>query len=216
MVKKIAGQRDGRATDRRDAQPDRSARTNRTRAKDRYREHREVDDSIENIRRVIDKLKCFLNSRADLARDGNHERDCADEDDRVNGRFVSRMQTREPVRQQSVPSRDHWQSRAAGDVNAGRRNRAHRHQQNSDGSDCAGNWKRMQAESQRLRHRTDQIDRIVADKREHRTRSENEHQRDHGRSDKDGAPDVARGRPRFPSQNRDVFKSAERADGEFA
>ena len=104
---KNRGQRDDRATDRRDAQPDRSARTNCTRAKDRYREHREVDDSVENIRRVIDKLKCFLNSGADLARDGNHKRDCADKDDRVNGRLVSRMQTREPVWQQSVPSRDH-------------------------------------------------------------------------------------------------------------
>ena len=101
-------------------------------------------------------------------------------------------------------------------MNAGRRNRSHRHQQDADGRDRAGNWKRLQTESQRLRDRTDEIDGTIADEREHRAGTQNKSQRDHRRSDQNRAADVARGRSRFACQDCDVFKSAERADGEFA
>ncbi len=74
------------------------SRSRLPRTKDRYREHYEINDPVENIRRVIHKLKRFLNSGADLARDRDHERGRADEDDRVDRRFVTRMQTREPIR----------------------------------------------------------------------------------------------------------------------
>ena len=105
---KNRGQRYGGAADRCNPQPDRSAGTNCSRAKDRYCKHREVNDAVENIRGVIDELKCFLNSSAYLARDGDHQRDCADKNDRVNRRFISRMQAREPTREQVIPARDHW------------------------------------------------------------------------------------------------------------
>src|SRR5437868_10369808 len=58
---KNCGQRDGSAADRSDAQPDRSAGTNRACAEDRYCKHGEVNDAVENIRGVIDELKRFLN-----------------------------------------------------------------------------------------------------------------------------------------------------------
>src|SRR5882762_7978873 len=124
---KNCGHRDSGATDCRNAQPDRSAGTNRACAKDRYREHYEIDDAVENIRGVIDELKRFLNPGADLAGDGDHQCDCADKNDRVNWRFVSRMQAREPTREQVVPARDHWETRAASYVNAGRSNCSCRH-----------------------------------------------------------------------------------------
>ena len=73
-MKKIADSDDSSTANRRYAQPDWSARPNRSRAKDRDREHREINDAVENVRGVIDQLKCFLNARADLARDGNGER----------------------------------------------------------------------------------------------------------------------------------------------
>jgi hypothetical protein len=44
------------------------------RAKNRYCEHREVNDAVENVRGVIDQLKRFLNSGADLAGDGDDQR----------------------------------------------------------------------------------------------------------------------------------------------
>ena len=44
---------------------------------------------------------------------------------------------------------------------------------------------------------------------------QNESQRDHRRSDENGAADVARGRARFTGENRHVFKSAQRADREL-
>src|SRR5262249_38629508 len=125
--KKNRGQLNGCATDCWHAQPDRSARTNGKRTKDGYGEHREVNDAVENVRGVIDKLKRFLNSGAYLAGDRDHECGRADEDDRVDRRFVARMQTREPTRKQMVPTCDHWQSRAAGYMNAGRRDRADGH-----------------------------------------------------------------------------------------
>ncbi len=124
---KNRGQRDNSAADRCNAQPDRGARTNRTHAKDRYCEHREVNNTVENIRGVIDELKRFLDSGTDLAGDRDEKCGRADEYDGIDRRFVSRMQTRKPIRQQSIPSRNHRQPRAAGYVNAGRRDRAHSH-----------------------------------------------------------------------------------------
>ena len=59
------------------------------RSEDRDREHREINDAVENVRGVIDQLKCFLNARADLAGDGNSERKRADENDRVDRCFVT-------------------------------------------------------------------------------------------------------------------------------
>ena len=105
---KNSGQRDGSTADRRNAQPDRGTRTNRTRAKNRYCEHREVNNAVENVRGVIDELKCFLDSGTDLAGDRDEKCGRADEDDRINRCFVSRMQTRKPIRQQSIPARNHW------------------------------------------------------------------------------------------------------------
>ena len=67
-----------------------------------------------------------------------------------------------------------------------------------------------------MRHRTDQINRFVADVGEHRTRSKNEHDRDDRRRDENRAADVARGGARFAGENGDVFESAERANGKFA
>ena len=64
-----------------------------------------VNNSVENIRSIIDQLKCFLNAGADLAGDGNGERQGADENDGVDGRFVTRMQTREPSAAADDPSR---------------------------------------------------------------------------------------------------------------
>src|SRR4029077_644222 len=104
---KNRGERDSSAADRRDAQPDRSFGTKRTSTKNGYCEHREVNDSVKNIRRVIDKLKRFLNAGADLARDGDYQRDRTYKNNRVNRCLIARMQTREPVWQQLIPSRDH-------------------------------------------------------------------------------------------------------------
>src|SRR5256885_1294447 len=104
---------------RRDPQPDWSTRPDRGRTKDRDREHHKVNDPVENVGRVIDELKRFLNSGADLAGNGNDERSRADENDRVNRRLVTRVQTREPIRQQMIPTGNHRQSRAAGHVDAG-------------------------------------------------------------------------------------------------
>src|SRR5439155_1256527 len=59
------------------------------------------------LRWVADNLERFLNSSADLARDRDEKCGRADEDDRIDRGFVSRLQTREPPWQQSVPSRDH-------------------------------------------------------------------------------------------------------------
>jgi len=87
------GQRNECTANSRYAQPDWSARPNRSRSEDRDREHREINDAVENVRGVIDQLKCFLNARADLARDGNSERKRTDENDRVDRRFELRMQT---------------------------------------------------------------------------------------------------------------------------
>src|SRR5947209_18220259 len=74
----------------------------------------------------------------------------------------------------------------------------------------------MQTESQRLRHWSDEIDWIVPDERQDRARAENEHKRNDRGSDQDRPADVARGRTRFARKNGDVFKSAQRADGQFA
>src|SRR5436305_2707822 len=100
---KNRGQRHYSAADGCYAQPDRSAGTNRARAKDRYCKHREVNDSVENIRGVIDELKRFLNSGADLAGDCDEQRGRANEDNLIDWRFVSRMQTRKPTREQVIP-----------------------------------------------------------------------------------------------------------------
>jgi len=88
----------------------------------------------------------------------------ADEDDGINRRFVSRMQSRKPISQQPIPARDHRQSRAAGYVNAGRRDRARRSLTKFQSTAIgACDWEGTQPESQGLRHRTDEIDRVVAD-----------------------------------------------------
>ena len=42
-----------------------------------------------------------------------------------------------------------------------------------------------------------------------RTCSEDEHERDDGRRDDDGAADVANGRARFAGENRDIFETTE-------
>src|SRR5439155_14693922 len=57
---KNRGQRNGSAADCSYAQPDWSARSNRRRSEDRDREQREINDAVENVRGVIDQLKCFL------------------------------------------------------------------------------------------------------------------------------------------------------------
>ena len=75
------GYRDGSAADRSNAQPYRSTRTNRARAKDRDCEQHEVNNAVENIRGVIDKLKRFLDSSADLAGDRDEKGGCSDEND---------------------------------------------------------------------------------------------------------------------------------------
>src|SRR5260370_35880041 len=72
---KNRGQRDSSAADRCNAQPDRSFGTKRTSTKNGYCEHREVNDPVENIRRVIHKWKSFLNAAAVLAHDGEYQRD---------------------------------------------------------------------------------------------------------------------------------------------
>ena len=88
---KNRGQRNERAANRRNPQPDWSTRPDRGRAKDRDREHHKVNDPVENVGGVVHQLKRFLNSGADLAGNGNDQRSRADEDDRVDRRFVSRM-----------------------------------------------------------------------------------------------------------------------------
>ena len=89
--KKNREQRDTGATNRGDSQPDRRTGPNRAGAKDRNREHHEVNDPVKNIGGVVHQLKRFLNTGADLTRDRNHERGRADENDRIDGRFVSRV-----------------------------------------------------------------------------------------------------------------------------
>src|SRR6266513_22747 len=70
----------------------------------------------------------------------------------------------------------------------------------------------MQAESQRLRHRADQIDLIISYESENGTRSKNEDQRDDWRGDNDRAADVARRCACFPGQDAHIFEPAQRAD----
>jgi len=72
-------ERHGGAKNGGDPQPNRSPGTNRAGAKERNREQRSVNNSIEDIRSIIDQLKCFLNAGADLACDGNSKRQGADE-----------------------------------------------------------------------------------------------------------------------------------------
>lgn len=96
---KERGQGNNRAGDRRDTQPHRRAGTNRAGAKDRNYEHHEVNDAVKNIGGVVDQLKRFLDSGPDLAGNRDHKRGRADEDDRIDRGFVSRVQAREPARQ---------------------------------------------------------------------------------------------------------------------
>src|SRR6266550_4909120 len=70
----------------------------------------------------------------------------------------------------------------------------------------------MQAESQRLWHRADQIDLIISYESENGTRSKNEDQGDDRRGDNDRAADVARRCARFPGQNAHISEAAQRAD----
>ncbi len=66
-----------------------------------------------------------------------------------------------------------------------------------------------------MRHRADKIDMFAAGESEHRARAENEHERDEGRGDNNGAADIARWRSTFTAENGDVFKSAQRAQHHF-
>ena len=70
----------------------------------------------------------------------------------------------------------------------------------------------MQAESQCLRHWTDQIDCIVSNESEDRACSENEHQRDDGSGDDDRPTDVTRRGMSFTGQNANVFETTQCAD----
>ena len=54
-----------------DPQPKRRARPNLFRAGERNGEQYDVNDSVKNVRCIIHQLKCFLNSSADLAGDGD-------------------------------------------------------------------------------------------------------------------------------------------------
>src|SRR5437868_6373324 len=74
----------------------------------------------------------------------------------------------------------------------------------------------MQSQSQRLRDRSDQIDRVRSDKYQNRTGAEDEKQRDHRRRDHNRATDVARRGACFAGEDRDIFETAERSDREFA
>ena len=101
-------------------------------------------------------------------------------------------------------------------MNTCRRNRSYRHHQNSHGSDRARDRKRTQAQSQCLRHRTDEIDLTVSNQSQNRAGAENEHQRDDRRSDHDRAADIARRGARFACKDRNVLKSTQAADRQFA
>ena len=79
----------------------------------------QVDDSVENIGCVVDELKRFLDSSANLAGNSNDQRDDADKNHRVDWRFVFWMQPREPDWQQPVPARDHGQARGTREMNTG-------------------------------------------------------------------------------------------------
>src|SRR3954470_18695469 len=113
------------------------------------------------------------------------------------------MEARKPPRQEVVPPRDHWEARASGEVDAHHRNRAQRHKHDRYRRDGSGDLKRVQSEPQRLRNWPDQIDLIIADEGEHRTRAENEHGRDDWRCDENAATDVARRRAAFAGENTD-------------
>ena len=66
----------------------------------------------------------------------------ANEDDRVDRRFVSWVQPREPYWQQPVPTGDHRQARTSGEMNAGGGDGAHCHQHDAGGCDRASDGER--------------------------------------------------------------------------
>src|SRR5207244_2596967 len=85
-------------------------------AKERNCEENGVDDPIKDVGRVINQLKCFLNSRTNLTRNRDNQRDRTNKNNRVDWCFESRMQTREPAWQQSVPARNHGQAGTSSDM----------------------------------------------------------------------------------------------------
>src|SRR5260370_38141987 len=96
-------------------------------------------------------------------------------------------------------------------MNARRRNRSHRHEDNAHGCDRAGNGKRAQPEPQRLRYRTDEIDWIVADKSEDGAGAEDEDKCDDWRRDNNGAADTARRLACSTAQTAAIPKSTPRS-----
>src|SRR5207253_10938864 len=99
--------------------PHRRARTTRVGAENWNDDQEEVDDTVEIIGCIIDELKRFLHSGANLAGNSDDQRDDADKKNRVDWRFVFWMQPREPDRQQPIPARNHGQARGAREMNAG-------------------------------------------------------------------------------------------------
>ena len=78
-----------KAAERGDSQPKSCTLSHSARARNRYGEQNKINDSVENVGGVVHELKCLLDSRSDLARDRDYERDGANEENRVDRRFVS-------------------------------------------------------------------------------------------------------------------------------
>src|SRR5205085_4010200 len=63
-----------------DAQPERRAISQGRGAKERDGEHREIREAVEHVRGVVDELKRFLHSGADLTGEADHQPQCGDEE----------------------------------------------------------------------------------------------------------------------------------------
>ena len=158
------------AGDRRDAQPSRCRRLHAPRAApahERQREQYEVREPIQDPRRVVEELKRFLLPDSDDAHNPKRQRHGTDEQNRVHRRPEARVKTREPSRQQPIPTRDHWHPRVARKDDARVRDRARREQQDRERGDDGGHARRTEAGAQRLRNRPDEIHLLRRMKSEH-------------------------------------------------
>src|SRR5437016_1495645 len=100
-------------------------------------------------------------------------------------------------------------------MDTGRGNGPHRHENDAERGNGAGNGECAQAETQGLRHWTDEIDWLVANECEDRACAKNERERNHRCRDDDGASNVAAGRARFTRQYGNVLEPTECADSEL-
>src|SRR5215213_3827 len=127
-------QSDDEAGGARNLQPPRRFDAQRFHPKQRNGKQDKVGQRVEDSARVVDQLKRFVRVHTSQAGETDHQRHCPHEYNRVDWRLVLRVQAAKPSRQQSIPARDHRQTRVADKINAHQRYRPDSDTENRDRS----------------------------------------------------------------------------------